>query len=310
MNRYRNVSVTVLAGGVGGARLARGFQHLGKRLTVVVNVGDDDEIYGLHVSPDLDTVVYTLAGIQGPQGWGIAGDTFLAMDQLSEIGTDTTFRIGDRDLATNIYRTTRLADGAPLSKVTLEIASRFGLEAMVIPATDAAVPTRIRSEGAWMSFQEYFVHRRHRDRVEEVDYVNADRAAPAPGVVEAISGADLVVIAPSNPVLSILPVLAIDGIHQAVAGSRRVVAISPLFGGRALKGPADAVLLSLGYSGGNQGVADAYGGLITDLVVDRGDGGERLVTSASVHMADTRLGTPEQSEAFANWLLATMEGPA
>jgi LPPG:FO 2-phospho-L-lactate transferase len=302
MNAYRNPAIAVLAGGVGGARLARALALSFPALTVVVNVGDDEEIYGLFVSPDLDTVCYTLAGIEGPQGWGVAGDSFEVMEQLAAIGTETTFRIGDRDMATNLYRTRRLGEGAPLSKVTREIADSLGIRPTVLPATDDSVPTRIRSGARWLSFQEYFVLRRHSDPVDEVEYQGAETAVPAPGVVEAIRRADLVMIAPSNPILSVLPILAIPAIHEAVAGSRRVFAISPLFGNKALKGPAADVLVALGYRPGNQGIADIYGGLITDLVVDIGDRDEELNTRATVHATDTRMSTPAEGMRFAEWL--------
>lgn len=302
MNEYRNQSIAVLAGGVGGARLARALAGSFSALTVIVNVGDDEEVYGLSVSPDLDTVCYTLAGIEGPDGWGIAGDTFEVMAQLAAIGTDTTFRIGDRDMATNLYRTRRLSEGAPLSKVTQEITASLDIEPTVLPATDDNVPTRIRSGARWLSFQEYFVLRRHSDPVDEVEYSGAAAAYPAPGVVEAIRRADAVVIAPSNPVLSVLPILSIPAIHEAVGGNRRVVAISPLFGGKALKGPAADILASLGYRPGNQGIADIYGGLITDLVIDAADAHAELVTGARVHAANTRLSQPEQRMQFAGFL--------
>ena len=190
------MKVVELSGGVGGARLARGLARLDHvELTVVVNVGDDDEVHGLHVSPDLDTVVYTLAGVEGQQGWGRAADTFEVNSEMERFGVDTTFQLGDRDLALNIYRTNRLRAGDPLSTVTDDVTSAFGVSANVIPSTDDRLATEIRvAEDGWISFQEYFVIRSHRDRVEEVRYAGAADSAPAPGVIDAIEDADLVVL--------------------------------------------------------------------------------------------------------------------
>ena len=304
MTDYRNdLPVVLLSGGVGGARLARGLDAVCRDLTVVVNVGDDELIYGLAVSPDLDTVLYTLAGIEGPDGWGVAGDRFDVMGHLGTLGVDNRFRIGDRDLATNLFRTTRLAEGAPLSVVTAELAARFGVEASIIPATDARVATRVRSGDTWLSFQEYFVLRSATDAVDELEFHNATLATPASGVLEAIDRAAVVVIAPSNPPLSVWPILAIPGIRDAIARAPRVIAVSPLFGGKALKGPADRVMASLGLAPGNQGVADAYEGLIGDLIVDIGDDGQLLETEATVHALDTRIAQPNSAADFARQVL-------
>ncbi len=304
MTDYRNdLPVVMLSGGVGGARLARGLNAVCTDLTVVVNMGDDEEIYGLHVSPDLDTVLYTLAGREGPEGWGLAGDTFETMDRLGRFGLDNRFRIGDQDLATNLYRTARLRDGIALSSITLDIATYLGVTARILPATNQSVPTRVRSGGEWMSFQDYFVLRAGADEVHELRFKGADAAEPAPGVIEAIEQAAVVVIAPSNPPLSVWPILAIPGIRDALAGAGRVVAVSPLFGGKALKGPADRVMASLGLAPGNQGVADAYRGLISDLIVDRGDAGEPIETEATVHPLDTRIAELATATRFAQALL-------
>ena len=202
------------------------------RLTVVVNVGDDDSMYGVHVAADIDTVVYTLAGIEGPHGWGIAGDTFTVMGELARRGLDTSFRLGDKDLATCLWRTAAMQVGTPLSQITAEIALSLGVRATVVPATDDSVATRVQIEsGAWLSFQEYFVARQHEDDVAALDYLGAAASQPAPGVVDAIAAADLVVVAPSNPPLSIWPILAVPGIRNTVAAAEKVVAVSPLFGG-------------------------------------------------------------------------------
>lgn len=267
------MKIAMLSGGVGGARLARGFPHVGEvDTTVIVNVGDDDTVYGMWVSADLDTVVYTLAGIEGPEGWGRAGETWRVMDTLSGFGVDTSFRLGDSDLATNLYRTQRLAAGAALSEVTAAICQALGVTTRVLPATDDRVATRLRATtGEWIDFQTYFVRRRHQDEIAEITYQGVESARPAPGVIEAITVADAVVIGPSNPLLSIRPIIEVPGIRAAVETVRRVMAVSPLIGGAAVKGPAARLLAAFGYPSGNAGVVAAYDGLLTDLVVDTSD---------------------------------------
>lgn len=305
-SEYSNPFAVLLTGGVGGARAARSLNRVfaGGRLTVVGNVGDDELIHGVHVSADLDTVLYTLAGIEGPHGWGIAGDSFTVMDHLETLGVDTTFRLGDRDLATCLFRTGLLASGNRLSDITEQIRLALGVETRVLPATDDPVRTRVRiADGSWLAFQEYFVARRHRDHVLEVEYTGAECAIPGPGVVEAIAAADVVVIAPSNPPLSIGPIIAVPEIRRAIADKERVVAISPLFGGKALKGPAERVLASLGFPPGNAGVLASYEGLISDVVVDIGDATDvrKLSTSVMIHATNTRLGTEDEARRFAEW---------
>ena len=300
--------VTLLSGGVGGARAARGFGRVldPGELTVIVNVGDDDRIHGVHVSADLDTVVYTIAGVEGPEGWGRDGDAFAVMEALDALGVDTTFRIGDWDLATCLARTAALDSGDPLSAITARIAASLGVEHRVIPATDDHLRTRVRSSGGeWMAFQEYFVMRGHEDDVDEIEFEGAEHATPAPGVVAAIEDADLVVIAPSNPPLSIWPILAIREIHDAVLAHPRVIAVSPLFGGKALKGPADRVMATLGLPAGTAGVLAAYRALLSDLIVDTGDAAENVdAGSVTVHALDTRIAEPDAAERFARKILA------
>jgi len=301
-------STTLLAGGIGGARLARGLAAVvpDEDLTVVVNVGDDDRIYGAHVSADLDTVVYTLAGLEGPHGWGVAGDTFEVVKALEAFGIDTSFRLGDRDLALCLHRTEMLDNGVPLSVVTREICASLGVATTVLPATDAPLRTRLHTaEAGWLAFQDYFVRRQHRDEVVELEYHGSSEAAPAPGVIDAITAAGTVYIAPSNPPLSIHPILAVEPIRQALAAARRVVAVSPLFGGKALKGPADRVLDSLGYPAGNAGILAAYEGLISDLVVDASDATDvdTLAGDVRIHSTDTRFAEAESAVRFARWLI-------
>lgn len=266
--------VVELSGGVGGARMARGLAAVEEvDLTVIVNVGDDAETHGLAISPDIDTVVYTLADQQGQLGWGRRDDTFHFNEELARFGVDNTFKLGDRDLALKVYRTVELKRSVPLSKVTESIVDSFGLTSAVIPATDDLLKTIVRVEDGWISFQEYFVARRYRDEVFELRFEGAEDATPAPGVLESIASADIVVIAPSNPPLSIWPILAVPGIHKAVMDHPRVTAVSPLIGGKTVKGPADRVLTSLGLPSGNLGIDHAYDGLIDTLVIDRADEG-------------------------------------
>jgi LPPG:FO 2-phospho-L-lactate transferase len=274
-------------------------------LTLIVNVGDDEMIHGLRVSPDLDTVVYTLAGVEGPEGWGRRGDTFTANDELGRLGLDNRFRLGDLDLALNVYRSARLAAGDTLSQVTDAVRRRFELVPLVLPATDDVIRTEVKSaSGDWLSFQEYFVHRQHRDEVVEIRFLGGAESRPAPGAVDHIEDADVVLIAPSNPPLSIWPILAVPGIREAVADHPRVTAISPLFGGRALKGPAHRILASLGLPAGNQGVAKAYAGVADNLVIDTGDAGDAaLIQGLGVLVEDTLIKDSAASARLARAIL-------
>jgi len=300
-------TVTLLSGGVGGARMARGLAAVPglHDPTILVNVGDDEEFYGVHVSPDLDTVMYTLAGIEGPLGWGIASDSFTVMDRMADLGVDTTFRLGDSDLAINLIRTSALAEDGRLSAATARLAAAHGIASRLLPVTDDRLRTTIDiTTGERLSFQEYFVLRGHRDEVEAVHYEGAEAATPAPGVIEAITGADLVIIAPSNPPLSIWPILAVPDVRDAVAGAR-VAAVSPLFGGLALKGPADRVMATLGLPPGNEGVLAAYDGLLDLLVVDQQDSRDIGLSTPGtrVVVADTRIAEPAAAARFATWLI-------
>lgn len=269
--------IVELAGGVGGARMARGLAGLDEvDLTVIVNVGDDADNHGLRISPDIDTILYTLAGIEGPFGWGRADDTFTTNTELARFGLDNTFRLGDKDLALKIYRTHRMSGGESLSTVVTDLAARLGIRANVLPATDDEVRTMVRiDDDEWITFQEYFVVRKTQDEVLELRYAGAEDSRPAPGVLEAIKAAELVVIAPSNPPLSIWPVLATESIAEAVRAHPRVIAVSPLIDGKPVKGPADRVMASLGLPAGNRGVARAYEGLIDTLVIDSKDAEDR-----------------------------------
>jgi LPPG:FO 2-phospho-L-lactate transferase len=275
----RDAGVTVLAGGVGAARLLSGLVRAvdAERITAVVNTADDTVLHGLAISPDLDTVVYTVAGAIDPdRGWGLRDETWHAMEALERYGGITWFGLGDRDLATHLYRTQRMAEGAALSTVTAEVARSWGLPLAVVPVTDDAVRTMITLAGTGeeISFQEYFVARRHAVPVASVRFAGVESSRPAPGVLDALTTAGAVIVAPSNPIVSIGPVLAVPGVREAVAARRdSVVAISPLVGGKALKGPADRLLRELGYDDSVVGVARMYAPFAGTLVIDTADAG-------------------------------------
>ncbi|MEO7836402.1 MAG: 2-phospho-L-lactate transferase [Acidimicrobiales bacterium] len=273
-----------LAGGVGAARLLRGMVDVmaAADITAVVNTGDDLVLNGLHISPDLDTVTYTLAdAVDGDQGWGLAGETWAAMEALGRYqGGHTWFRLGDRDLATHLFRTQRLTEHATLSDVTAAVARGWGVDVRVLPMSDDRVETRVTIAGpvagtsVEVGFQEWFVGRRHGVAVESVRFLGAGEARPAPGVLEAIASAEHVVICPSNPIVSIGPVLAVPGIEEAVADRRdAVVAVSPIVAGVAVKGPAGRMMIDLGHEASVVGVARLYAPLAGTLVIDEADSG-------------------------------------
>jgi LPPG:FO 2-phospho-L-lactate transferase len=267
--------IAVLAGGVGGARFVQALTEVVRPsdMTVIANVGDDLDVHGLHVSPDLDTLLYTLAGLGDEErGWGRADETWYARDTIERLGAETWFQLGDRDLGLHLVRTDALRRGEPLSAVTQRIARAVGLQLALLPATDDPLRTRIRTPAGEFEFQEWFVARGHADRVDQVVYDGAAEATPAPGVLEALEAAELIAIAPSNPFVSIGPILAVDEIRAAVERRReRVVAVSPLIGGRAVKGPAEAMFQSLAGGTGAAQVTDCYKGLLGALVIDKAD---------------------------------------
>ena len=267
--------IAVLAGGVGGARFVQALTEVVRPsdMTVIANVGDDLEVHCLHVSPDLDTLLYTLAGLGDEErGWGRADETWNARDTIERLGGETWFQLGDRDLGLHLVRTEALRRGEPLSAATERIARAVGLHLALLPATDDRLRTRIRTPAGEFEFQEWFVARGHADRVDQVVYDGAADATPAPGVLEALEAAELIAIAPSNPFVSIGPILAVDEIRAVVERRReRVVAVSPLIGGRAVKGPAEAMFQSLAGGTGAAQVTDCYNGLIGALVIDEAD---------------------------------------
>jgi LPPG:FO 2-phospho-L-lactate transferase len=269
--------VTAVAGGTGAAKLLRGLaRHLAPSdLTVVGNTGDDADVWGLNVSPDLDTVTYALAGLlDAGRGWGRAGDTLRCLETMAELGAETWFTLGDRDLAVHVHRTRRLREGQPLSAVTAEIARRLGVAVQVVPMTNDPVRTRVLTPDGWLGFQEYFVRDKARAEVLDVAYAGADRATPAPGVLEALHAADLVVVCPSNPVTSVGPILAVPGVAAALGATRaRRVAVSPLVGTAAVSGPAAALMRARGLPVSPVGIAAAYAPWLHTLVVDATDAG-------------------------------------
>jgi LPPG:FO 2-phospho-L-lactate transferase len=266
------VKVTVLSGGVGGARFLSGLVPLAE-VTVIGNVADDVEVLGLHVSPDLDSILYTLTGRSDEErGWGRAGETWNALGTVSELGGEDWFRLGDLDLGLHLVRTEALRAGEALSAVTARLARQLGLDAALLPATDDRLRTWIGTGAGEFPFQEWFVARGHRDEVDALRYEGAETARPAPGVVEALEEAELIVFAPSNPYVSIGPILAVEGIRAAVEARRApCVAVSPLIGGRAVKGPADRMLRRLAGGTSPVHVTDCYKGLIDAIVVDEAD---------------------------------------
>jgi LPPG:FO 2-phospho-L-lactate transferase len=279
-------AVVALAGGVGGAKLAEGLQALlGDRLTVVVNTADDCERHGLLVMPDHDTVLYTLAGIeQAGLGWGVEGDTHAVMDQLAAYGEPTWFSLGDRDIALHIARSAAVRAGRRPTEACLAAQRALGIAARILPMTDDRVATEVQTDAGWLEFQEYFVHRRQAPDVLGLRFDGIDGAAPTPEVVAAIEAADAVVIGPSNPLVSIGPILAVPGLRAELDGARRrgvpVAAVSPIVGGKALKGPADRMLASLGEEASAVGVARRYAGLVDVFVMDQVDAGLADAVSA------------------------------
>jgi LPPG:FO 2-phospho-L-lactate transferase len=315
--------IAVLAGGVGAARFLAGLVQIVEpsSITAIVNTGDDTVLHGLTICPDLDTVTYTLAGAIDPErGWGLAGESWRAMDALDRFvgvtpagsgAAATWFNLGDQDLATHLYRTHRLAEGAPLSTVTGEIAAAFGVAVRLVPMTDQRVETRVSVVGEGeIGFQEYFVGRRHDVPIDGVRFEGVEDARPAPGVLEALRGADVVVVAPSNPVVSIGPVLAVPGVREVLEGRRAsVVAVSPIIAGAALKGPADRMLRELGGEASVVEVARRYRSIAGSLVVDSAD----AVSAAAVEdegvscvVTPTVMRSPEIAAALAGTVLAAV----
>ena len=267
--------VAVLAGGVGAARFLRGLVRVvpPEEITVIGNTGDDMWWHGLYIAPDLDTVTYWLAGVADEsRGWGIRGDTFTTQAAFGHLTDRSWFQLGDRDLATHLYRTGRLAAGAPLHRVTAELAERLGVRSRILPMSDARIETRLKTDAGDLHFQEYFVRERWRPAVREIYWTGLDEASPAPGIAEALAAARLVLIAPSNPSISIGPILRVPGMRSLLRAAReKTVAVSPLIGGRAVKGPTVELLRAEGIRPDALGVAERYQELATGFVLDTED---------------------------------------
>ena len=280
--------VAVLAGGVGAARFLDGLVRVVQPsdVTAIVNVGDDMEWSGLHISPDLDTVTYTLADLVNPEtGWGLRGESRRTLDRLSELGGPDWFMIGDLDLATHLFRTHRLSQGDPLSEITRDLTARVGLECAITPVTDDRLRTVVRTDDDELAFQDYFVRRRATDPVRSLRFEGAESARPAPLVEDALASADVIVIAPSNPFLSIDPLLSVPGVRELVTSNRsKVVAVSPIIGGQAVKGPAADILRSLGHDVSALGVARIYSQLADVFILDEEDASLAPVIAAETGM--------------------------
>ncbi len=306
------MKIAALAGGVGGAKLVQGLaDHLGPdRLTVIVNVGDDFDHLGLRICPDLDTVMYTLAGLANPvTGWGRADETWAFLETLEALGGPTWFRLGDRDLALHVERTRRLREGARLSQVVEQACLRLGVQHRILPASDDPIPTLVETAEGWLNFQEYFVARRCEPEVRGFRFSGAEQATPAPGVLEAIEAADSVVLCPSNPWVSLDPILAIPGLQDAIR-ARPVVGVSPIVGGEAVKGPAAKMFRELGIRPTAAAAAAHYAGLLQLWIIDDQDDRHRKDIESlglRVWVTNTLMPTYDDRRRLAAELLAWLE---
>lgn len=306
------MKVTALAGGVGGAKLLVGLDRAlpgDAELTAIVNTGDDALVYGVHVSPDVDIVTYWLAGLADVgRGWGLAGDTFTVVDALERLGAPTWFRLGDRDLATCLYRSERLRAGDTLTSATDHLRRALGVRARILPMSDDPVRTLVTTEdGRELEFQEYFVKERQEPEVREVRFAGLEDAKPGPDVTDAISSADHVIICPSNPVVSIRPITSLPGVTEALREHPLVTAVTPIVQGRPLKGPADRLLAAEGVAVSAAGVAGLYRGIVRRFVVDRLEGPEEAEAVEALGLEpltlDTVMSDHDRAEALARSLL-------
>ena len=309
--------ITVLTGGTGGAKFVDGLRQIvpNQELTVIVNTGDDMRWWGLHISPDLDSIVYMLAGKLSPErGWGIDRDTFFCLKTMGQMGEPAWFSVGDRDLAMHILRSKLLGEGKSLSEATAEISNRLGIKACTLPMSDSSVETRVLTAAGELSFEQYFVQRRYQDEVKEVSFAGASHAAPAPGVIDAIRSSELVLLAPSNPVTSIGPILAVPGIREALCETQaEIAAVSPIVGNAAVTGPAGALLASQGFAVSIAGVADFYRDFLDVLIVDAQDGpaaGVLRNTGLRVHCTPTIMRKNEDRLALARSVIEACRRPS
>jgi LPPG:FO 2-phospho-L-lactate transferase len=307
--------IVVLTGGTGGAKFVDGLRQVvsPQELTLIVNTGDDLWFWGLYMSPDLDSITYVLAGLLSKErGWGVKGDTFFCMQAMGQLGQPIWFHVGDRDLAVHLLRSKLMAEGKTLSEATTEIAAKIGVEARILPMSDSRVETRIDTPIGELSFEEYFVQRWYQDPVKSVRFAGAADAEPAPGVIDAILSATVVLLAPSNPVTSIGPILAVPGIRDALRKTRApVVAVSPIVGGAAVSGPAGILLAAQGLPVSIAGVAQAYRDFLDDLVVDMKDtqAAEELRRSGMrVHAARTIMRSADDKANLARAVLSVVSG--
>jgi LPPG:FO 2-phospho-L-lactate transferase len=286
--------IVVLTGGTGGAKFVDGLRRVvpAEELTIIVNTGDDHVWWGLYVSPDVDSIVYVLAGLlSSERGWGVRGDTFHCLHAMKALGEEAWFSVGDRDLATHLLRTQLLSKGQTLSAATAHIASKLGLRSRILPMSDMRVETRIDTPAGDLSFEEYFVKRWYQDPVNAVRFAGASDAEPAPGVLEAIASAQAVLIAPSNPVTSIGPILAVTGIRKALQATQaKVAAVSPIIGTAAVSGPAANLMTAQGIEVSIAGIADAYAEFLDVLIADDSDSAAaQALTSARLHVHCTNI---------------------
>jgi LPPG:FO 2-phospho-L-lactate transferase len=303
--------IVVLTGGTGGAKFVDGLRQIvpAKDLTIIVNTGDDLEWWGLYISPDLDSVTYVLAGLLSKErGWGVKGDTFFCLQAMGELGEPIWFHAGDRDLAVHLLRTKMLREGKTLSEVAAEVAARMGVQARILPMSNARVETRVDTPIGELSFEEYFVQRWYQDPVKSIRFAGVENSQPAPGVIDAILSASIVLLAPSNPITSIGPILAVPGIVDALQRSRApIAAVSPIIGDKAVSGPAGILMAARGLPVSIAGIAQAYREFLDVLIVDHRDAqaAEALQRSGHrVHCANTVMGTADEKVGLAREILS------
>jgi LPPG:FO 2-phospho-L-lactate transferase len=303
--------IVVLTGGTGGAKFVDGLRQIvpAKDLTIIVNTGDDLEWWGLYVSPDLDSITYVLAGLLSKErGWGVKGDTFFCLQAMGELGEPIWFHTGDRDLAVHLLRTKLLKEGKTLTEVSAAIAAKMGVQARILPMSDARIETRVDTPIGELSFEEYFVQRWYQDPVKSVRFAGAEKAAPAPGVIDAIMSATVVLLAPSNPITSIGPILAVPGITEALTQTQApIAAVSPIVGGKSVSGPADILMMAQGLPASIAGVAQAYREFLDVLVVDTIDAKaaqELQQSGLRVHCTSTLMSTAQDKADLARQVLS------